>query len=314
MVTDSDVASGLSYGVAFLVVKGATGVTDSVLLGEVTVGKNTAPVSTGGRVGRGEALVCAVLGKPGGMRVVVVGGCLSTVIVFVVLVSVVAAVLGTVVLSVTEDISETGAGLEAVTIGETTGECVVASVVSLVGCTTGRGILMVTSCSMELVVGAMVVVGCSGAAVVVISSSGESEGLVEEVNRVVLDVLGLKGLTAVVRVLVTHEVVAVGRASVTLTVDSGSCTSGLKVGGVVGGEGDFEVLESSGATEEEEVVTGRVDSSGAGGSLEEVVCVLMVGRVVVILVVGPVCGGGVSVEIVVFREGVAAEVTASCIT
>lgn len=219
MVTDGDVASGLTYDVVFLVVKGATGVTDAVLLAEVTVGKDTAPVSTGGRVGRGEALVCAVLGNPGGTRIVVVCGCLSTVIVFVVLVSVVAvvAVLGTVVLSVTKDISETGAGLEAVTIGETTGECVVASVVSLVGCTTGCGVLMVTSCSIELVVVAMVVVGCSGAAVVLISSSRESEDLVEEVDRVVLDVLGL---TAVLRVLVTPKVVAVGRASVTLAVDS----------------------------------------------------------------------------------------------
>lgn len=62
------------------------------------------------------------------------------------------------------------------------------------------------------------------------------------------------------------------------------------------------------------MVTGRVDLSGAGGALEEVVCVLTAGIVVMILMVGPVCGGGDSVVIVVFRGVVAGEVTASYIT
>lgn len=168
MVTDGDVASGPTYVVVFLVVKGTTGVTTSVLLAEVT-----APVPTGGRAGRGEALVCVVLGNPGGMCVVVVGGCLSTAFVVPVSVVMVVAVLSTVVLSVTKDVSATGAGPEAVTTGETTGDSVVASVVSLVGCTVGRAVLMGTSCSVELVVSATVVVGCSGAAVVVTTSSRE---------------------------------------------------------------------------------------------------------------------------------------------
>lgn len=254
VVTDGDVVSGLKYGVVFLVVK--VTVANCVVLAEVTMGKDIVPVSTGGRVGRGEAVVCAVLGKPGGVVVVVGGGRLSTVIAFVVVsVVVVVAVLGTVVLSVTKDVSETGAGVEAVTIEETIGECVVASVVSLVGCTTRGEVLMV--------VGGMVVVGCRGAVVVVKSGCRESVGLVEEVNRVVtvegalvLDVL--KGLRVELGALVIRAVVAVkvvGRASVTLTVDRGSTTSGLTVGGAVGEDGGSDVLESSGAAEGE-VVTG----------------------------------------------------------
>lgn len=112
------------------------------------------------------------------------------------------------------------------------------------------------------------------------------------------------GIKAVLRVKVTADVVAVGGASVTLTVESGSTTSGLEVVGVVGEDGDSEVLESS-RVAEGDVVTGRVDSSG-----EDAVCVLTAGELVVILVVGPVCGGD-SVETVVFGGAVAADVTAS---
>lgn len=131
--------SGLMYGVVLLMVKGATGVTDSVDLAEVTVGKDTVPVWTGGEVGRGGEVVEAVLGKAGGMGVVVFAGSRSTVTGFVLVsVNVVVAVLVTVVLSVTIDVSESGAGLglEEVTAGVTAAECVVATVVSLAGCTT----------------------------------------------------------------------------------------------------------------------------------------------------------------------------------
>lgn len=74
VVTRGDVVSGLMTGVVLLVVKGPTGVTDSVVLAEVPVGKDVVPVSMGGEVGRGVEVVEAVLGKPGGMGVVVVGG------------------------------------------------------------------------------------------------------------------------------------------------------------------------------------------------------------------------------------------------
>lgn len=182
-VTGVDVVSGRTYGVVLLVAKGATGVIDSVVLAEVIVGKDKVPVATGGEVGRGEEVVEAVVGKPGGIGVVVVGGSRSTVTSFV-LVSVCAveAVLGAVVLSVTIDVSETGAGtgLEAVTIGVTTSECVVALVVVAVGCTTAGGGV---GPSTELVVGAAVVDGCWIAAVVVKSGCRKSVGLVEEVSQ-----------------------------------------------------------------------------------------------------------------------------------
>lgn len=50
----ADVVSGLSYSVVLLVAKGATGVTDSVVLVEVTFGNDTVPVSAECQVGRGE--------------------------------------------------------------------------------------------------------------------------------------------------------------------------------------------------------------------------------------------------------------------
>lgn len=308
VVAGGDVVSGLMYGVVLLVMKGATGVTGSVVLAEVTVGKDTAPVSTGAEVGRGGEVVEAVLGKPGGMGVVVVWGRRSAVA-GVVLVSVyaVVAVPVTVVLPVTVDVSETGArlGLEAVTIGVTAAECVVASVVSLVVCaTTGAGAVMVVGPSTELVVGAAVGDGCRLVAVVVKSGCGKWVGSVEEVsqNRDVTakgallgpDVLGPKGPVVELTALVVHAVVpatvVVDEASVTLTVDSGSSTSGLTAGGSVGGDGGPAVLESSAAAEGE-TVTGGVGWSGAGGASNGDVCVLTPGVVVVILAVGPVCGG-----------------------
>lgn len=312
VVTGGVVVSGLMYGVVLL--KGATGVTDSVVVAEVTIGRDTVPVSIGGEVRRGEEVVEAVLGKPGGIGVVVLGGSRSTVTVFV-LVSVYAVVaeLGTVVLSVTMDVSETGAGvgLEEVTIGVTAAECVIASVVSLVGWTAGGGVLMVVGPSTELVAGAAVVDVCTVVAVVVKSSCGRSVGLVVEVsqNRAVmakgaldvLDMTGCNGLVVELTALVVRDVIyvsLVGRASVTLTVDSGSNTSGLTVGGAVGGDGGPAVLESSGAAERESV-TELVNSSGAGGASDKVVCVIKAGVVVVNLVVGLVCEGVDSVVVVV---------------
>lgn len=312
VVTGGVVVSGLMYGVVLL--KGATGVTDSVVVAEVTIARDTVPVSIGGEVRRGEEVVEAVLGKPGGIGVVVLGGSRSTVTVFV-LVSVYAVVaeLGTVVLSVTMDVSETGAGvgLEEVTIGVTAAECVIASVVSLVGWTAGGGVLMVVGPSTELVAGAAVVDVCTVVAVVVKSSCGRSVGLVVEVsqNRAVmakgaldvLDMTGCNGLVVELTALVVRDVIyvsLVGRASVTLTVDSGSNTSGLTVGGAVGGDGGPAVLESSGAAERESV-TELVNSSGAGGASDKVVCVIKAGVVVVNLVVGLVCEGVDSVVVVV---------------
>lgn len=240
----------------------------------------------------------AVLGKSGAMGLVVVEGSRSTVTVFV-LVSVyaVAVVLGTVVLSVTVDISDTtaGLGLDVVNIGVTADECVVASVVALVGCKAmGGGLLMVVGCTMELVICAAGVGGCRVVAVVVKSVFGRSEGFVVEVTQkravmakgalLVLDVLGPKGLVVDLTAPVVHAVIpatVVDEASVTLTVDSGSSTSGLTVGGPA-------VIASSGAAEVE-TATGRMGSPGAGGACDKVVCVPSTGLVVVILVVGPVC-------------------------
>lgn len=266
--------------------------TDSVVFAEETVDRVRGPVSTRGEVRGGEVVVEDVLGKPGGMGVVVVGGTLSTVTGFVLVsvYTVVVVVLGTVVLSVTVEVSETsdGPGLETVTIGVTMAEGVVAFVVSSVGCTTAWGeVMMVVDPSVELVVGAVVVDGCRVVPVVVKSGFGDSVGLVDEMSQnravtakgalLVLDVLGLKGLTVQSIALVT----SVGWPSVTFTVDSGSTTSGLTAGGAVGGSAGAAVVESSGAAEEE-VVAGWVVSSGAGGALDEVVCVLTAGTMVVI--------------------------------
>lgn len=285
MVTGGGVVSGIMTGVVLLVMRGATGVTDLVVLAEVTVGKDVVSVLTGGEVGRGEEVVEAVLDKTAGMGVVVVGESCSTVTGFVlVTVYAVVAVLGTVVLSVTSDVTETGAELEEVTIGVTAAESVVASVVSLVVWTaTGGGVLVVVGPSMELVVSTSGVDFWRVSVVVVKSGRSKSVGLVEVVSQnravmanggmLVLDVLGPKGLMVELTVLVVHAVVpvtVVGGASVTLTVDSGSATSGLTVGGAIGGDGGPAVLESSKAVEGW-AVGGRVGSSGAVGALDKVV-------------------------------------------
>lgn len=322
MVTVGVVISGLMYDVVFLVAKGATGVTDSVVFAEVAAGKDRVPVSTGGGVGTGEAVVSAVLGKPGGMGVVVVGGGLSTVTVFV-LVSVytVLVALEAVVLTVTKDVSEIGArpGLETVMIGVKAAEYVVVCVVSsVVSATSGGGVLMVVGPSMEVVVSASGVVGCGVVAMVVKIGCRDSMGLVEEVSKnravmakgalLVLLVLGL--MVVELRALVVHAVVPVaaeGGDSVTLTVYSGSSTSGLTAGGTVGEDVGPAVLASSGAAGGE-VVTGRVGTSGAGGASVEVVSVLTAGTAVVILVVGPVSGGAEDLVVTVLRRGVEAAV------
>lgn len=285
MVTGGDVVSGIMTGVVLLVMRGATGMTDLVVLAEVTVGKDVVSVLMGGEVGRGEEVVEAVLGKTAGMGVVVVGGSCSTVTGFVlVTVYAVVAVLGTVVLSVTTDVTETGAELEEVTIGVTAAESVVASVVSsVVWTTTGGGVLVVVGPSMELVVSTSGVDFWRVSAVAVKSGRSKSVGLVEVVSQnravmasggmLILDVLGPNGLMVELTVLVVHVVVpvtVVGGASVTLTVDSGSATSGLTVGGAIGGDRGPAVLESSKAVEGW-VVGGRVGSSGAVGALDKVV-------------------------------------------
>lgn len=173
---------------------------------------------------------------------------------------------------------------------------------------------MVVGPSTELVDGAAVVDVCQVVAVVVKSSCGRSVGSMVEVsqNRAVmakgapdvLDVTGCNGLVVELTALVVRDVVSVslvGRASVTLTVDSGSNATGLTVGGAVGGDGGPAVLESSGAAES---VTGLVNSSGAGGASDEVVCVIKAGVVVVILVVGLVCEGVDGVVVVVVEVAV----------
>ncbi len=276
------------------------------------MGKDTLPVSTGGEVMGGEEVVEVVLGEAGGMSVIVVEGSCSSVTGFVlVAVCAVGAVLEIVVLSVTKDVSETGAGLglEEVTMGVTAAECVVASVVTLVGCTTrGGGVLVLI---VVVVVGAVPVDDCIAGVVLVKSGCRMSLGLDEAVsqNRAVMAngallvraVLGPEGLVVELRAVVVRAVVAggavVGGASVTLTVDSGSTTSGLTVGVADGGDGGPAAVESSGATKGE-MLTGRVGSWGAGDASEEVVCVLTAGVVVVILAVGPVCEGVEDEEVV----------------
>lgn len=139
-------------------------------------------------------------------------------------------VLGTLVLLVTVDTSETGVGLDEVTVAVTVDDSVVASVVSVVGV-----VPAVAGPTVALVVSATEV---DLDRVVVVKS-----GLVEEVNSdvmakgalLVLDVLGLNGLMVELTVLVV-SVTPVDGASVTLTVDSGSTTSGLPAGRVVEGD------------------------------------------------------------------------------
>lgn len=260
----------LMCGVVLLVVKVAAGVTDSIIFVDVISGKDIVLVSTKGEAGSGRAVVKAVLGKAGGMNVVV-----SSTVESVVLVSVCAeeAVVGTVAVSVTTEVSETGAGLgpEVVMIGVVPVECVVASVVS-----TATGALLVVVPSIDVGVLAAVVVA-SSMVTGVVEKSGfwKSVGLVEVVSQnrgvtakgvlLVLDVLGPKGLTAELSGPVIHVVVpviVVGGASVTLTVDNGSTTSGLTAVGTIGGDGGSTELEGVGVAEGE---------MKAGGVCEEVV-------------------------------------------
>lgn len=136
---------------------------------------------------------------------------------------------------------------------------------------------------MELVVSTSGVDLCKVSAVVVKSGCGESVDLVELVSQnravmakgamLVLDMLGPIGLMSELTVLVVHAVVpvtVVGGASVTLRVDSCSTTSGLTVGGAVGGDRGPAVLENSKAVEGK-VVGGRIGSSGAVGASDKVV-------------------------------------------
>lgn len=115
----------------------------------------------------------------------------------------------------------------------------------------------------------------------------------------VLKVLGLNGPVVELSVDDVAPGSLVGGASVTLDVDSGSTTSGLTGGGAVGRDGGSGLAEG-------EMATGRVGSSGAGGIMTELVCVLT--KVVVGFAVGPVCGGVDDVEevaeIEVWREEV----------
>ena len=171
------------------------------------MGKDTVSVSTGGEVESGDVVANAALGEPGGIGVVFGGGSLSSVTIFVVAnVDAVVATVTAMVLSVTADVSEIEARLEAVTVGVTAAECVVASGVSLVECVTiERGLLLVVLVgpTMEVVSGAAGAVGCRVAAVVVTIGSGESVVLVEEVTQnravmangamLVLEVLRLEG-------------------------------------------------------------------------------------------------------------------------
>lgn len=141
-------------------------------------------------------------------------------------------VLGTLVLLVTVDTSETGVGLDEVTVAVTVDDSVVASVVSVVGV-----IPVVAGPTAALVVCATEV---DLDRVVVVKS-----GLVEEVNQnsdvmaegalLVLDVLGPNGMMVELAVLVV-SVAPVDGASVSLTVDSGSTTSGLPAGRDVEGD------------------------------------------------------------------------------
>lgn len=295
-------------GVVLVVVKGAAGVTNSVIFVEMISGKAVVTVSTEGEAGRATAVVKAVLGEPDVMDVVTVVP--STVEDFV-LVSVCAeiVVLGTIVFSVITEVSGTRAelGLEAVMIRAIPVECVVASVV----CTT-IGVLLVVVPSREVLVGAAVVVADSVVTGVMVNSGWrESVDLVVEVSQnrgvVVKEVLGPKGLTAELNGPLIHFVVpiiVVGGATVTLTVDNGSTTSGLTGVGTAGGIGGSIVLEGSGLAEGEIM---------AGGVSEELVCRLASGTVEVILVVGAVCGGAAEaavVEVVVLKVLVEAVVLA----
>lgn len=102
---------------------------------------------------------------------------------------------------------------------------------------------------------------------------------------------------------VVVPVTLVGGASVTLTVDRGSTTSGLTAGCVVGGEGGPEgVMEGSGVANGG-TMGGRVGAPGAGGAFDKVVCLVTVEVETVTVDVGPV-GGAVEDPVEVLLMGV----------
>lgn len=131
VVTGTNVVSGCTAGVVLLVAKGATGVADSVV--SLTISGDVHPISAGGEVLRGKEVVGAVSGKAAGIGVAVIRKSPSTVTGLVPdPVNAVVVVLGAVVLPVTTDVSEIGAGLEEVPVGAVAAEDVVAFMVSLV--------------------------------------------------------------------------------------------------------------------------------------------------------------------------------------
>lgn len=85
-------------------------------------------------------------------------------------------------------------------------------------------------------------------------------------------------------------VTLVGGASVTLTVDSGSTTSGLTAGCDVEGEGGLEGMPGGSRVANGGTMRGRVGDPGAGVAFDKVVCVVTVGVETVTLTVGPVSG------------------------
>lgn len=131
VVTGTNVVSGHTAGVVLLVDKGATGVADSVV--SLTMGGDVHPISAGGEVLRGKEVVWAVPGKAAGIGVAVVRKSPSTVTGLALdPVNAVVVVLGAVVLPVTTDVSEIGAGLEEVPVGAIGAEDVIVFMVSLV--------------------------------------------------------------------------------------------------------------------------------------------------------------------------------------
>lgn len=131
VVTGTNVVSGCTAGVVLPVAKGATGVADSVV--SLTIGGDVHPISTGGEVLRGKEVVGAMPGKAAGIGLAVVRKSPSTVTGLVLdPVNAVVVVLAAVVLPVTTDVSEIGAGLEEVPVGAVAAEDVVAFMVSLV--------------------------------------------------------------------------------------------------------------------------------------------------------------------------------------
>lgn len=98
-------------------------------------------------------------------------------------------------------------------------------------------------------------------------------------------------------------VTLVDGASVTLTVDSGSTTSGLTARCDVEGGGGPEGVPGGSWVANGGTMGGRVGAPGAGGAFDKVVCVVTVGVETVTLAVGPV-GGAVEDPVEVLLMGV----------